>query len=136
MNQYTQFLFSIDYLAYLVDNLYKCEILFKNNERKQILGTIQLTKSVKDFDRIVIEVGNYSVNLHIDMKQFTFEVPTIIYNDTATTDNHPGDYSLIFHGRTGAAALYFRENKNEIYVTGYLDSNDTTIYAVYGIKYR
>lgn len=125
-----------DYLLGKLDNLYKCEILFENNERKQILGTIQLTKSVKDFDRIVIKVGNYAGNLHIDMEQFTFEVPTIIYNDTATTDNQPGDYTLLFHGGTGAKTLYFRENKNEIYVTGYMYSTDATIYAVYGIKYR
>ena len=84
----------------------------------------------------MIEVGNYTANLHIDMKQFTFEVPTIIYNDTATTDNHPGDYTLLFHGLTGASTLYFRENKNEIYVTSYIYSTDATIYAVYGIKYR
>ena len=119
-----------------LDNLYKCETLFENNGRKQILGTIQLTKSVKDFDRIVIKVGNYAGNLYIDMEQFTFEVPTIIYNDTATADNHPGDYTLLFHGGTGAKTLYFRENKNEIYVTGYMYSTDATIYAVYGIKYR
>ena len=118
-----------------LDNLYKCEILFKNNERKQILGTIQLTKSVKDFDRIVIEVGNYAGNLHIDMEQFTFEVATIIYNDTATTDNQPGDYTLRFHGEFGAKTLYFRENKNEIYISSYAASSDSTLYGVYGIKY-
>ena len=106
--------------------------MYKSVTNKQVIGSISLTDYISNFRIIVLVCGNSLGNPKIDLSYFSYYVETLIFNNEATTDNQSGDYSLIFHTGSGFRTCYFRKNKKEIYLFN-PSSNDTTLYAVYGI---
>lgn len=129
------------YLATNIENskrlnsLYKCELLYQNTESKQIKGLITLKKNIKEFDRIMITVGNFKLAFKSDLVNYYFEVPALVYNDTDTINNKTNEYSLRV-AEYGIGGLYFRSNGTNIYISNYAVDTDSTVYEVYGIKYR
>lgn len=106
--------------------------MYKSSTNRQVIGSIPLTDYISNFKIIILICGNSLGNPKIDLFNFSYYVETLIFNDEATTDNQPGDYSLIFHGGSGFKTCYFRKNKKEIYLFN-PPTNDPTLYAVYGI---
>ncbi|MDH6456898.1 hypothetical protein M2102_000513 [Fusobacterium sp. PH5-7] len=106
--------------------------MYKSSTNRQVIGSIPLTDYISNFKIIILICGNSLGNPKIDLFNFSYYVETLIFNDEATIDNQPGDYSLIFHGGSGFGTCYFRKNKKEIYLFN-SKSNDPTLYAVYGI---
>ena len=115
-----------------LENLGKVTLLYKSSTNRQVIGSIPLTDYISSFKIIILICGNSLGNPKIDLFNFSYYVETLIFNDEATTDNQPGDYSLIFHDVSGFGTCYFRKNKKEIYLFN-SRGNDPTLYAVYGI---